>query len=107
MNPQINKKIIAVIGATGRQGGAVVSALHSSGQFKVRALSRNPVKHHDLADEVVEADLNRPETLAAAFKGAYGIFLVTTSSLEGTDERKQGASAVQAARDADVKHVVW
>src|SRR5213592_668128 len=103
-----NKKLIAVIGATGQQGGGVVRALQAGGgQFKVRALSRDPVKHRDLADEVVEADLNRPETLAAAFKGAYGIFLVTTSSLEGTDERKQGAAAVQAAKDAGVKHVVW
>ena len=82
-------------------------ALQASGQFKVRALTRNPGKHRELADEVVEADLNRPETLAAAFKGAYGVFLVTTFSLEGTDERKQGAAAVQAARDAGVKHVVW
>ena len=102
-----NRKLIAVIGATGQQGGGVVRALQAGGQFKVRALTRNPDKHRDLADEVVEADLNRPETLAAAFKGAHGVFLVTTSSLEGTDERKQGAAAVQAARDAGVKHVVW
>src|SRR5713226_6693969 len=102
-----NKKLIAVIGATGQQGGGVVRALQANGQFKVRALTRNPGKHRDLADEVVEADLNRPETLAAAFKGAYGVFLVPTSSLEGTDERKQGAAAVQAAKDAGVKHVVW
>jgi len=102
-----HKKLIAVIGATGQQGGGVVRTLQAGGQFKVRALSRNPGKHRELADEVVEADLNRPETLAAAFKGAYGVFLVTTSSLEGTDERKQGAAAVQAARDAGVKHVVW
>src|SRR6266516_1540746 len=102
-----NKKLIAVIGATGHQGGGVVRALQASGQFKVRALTRNPGKHRELADEVVEADLNRPETLAAAFKGAYGVFLVTTSSLEGTDERKQGAAAVQAAKDAGVKHVGW
>src|SRR5438445_12328808 len=102
-----SKKLIAVIGATGHQGGAVVRALQVGGQFKVRALTRNPDKHRDLADEVVEADLNRPETLAAAFKGAYGVFLVTMSSLEGTDERKQGAAAVQAAKDAGVKHVVW
>src|SRR6266540_3367456 len=102
-----NKKLIAVIGATGQQGGAVVRALQAGGQFKVRALTRNPGKHRDLADEVVEADLNRPETLAAAFKGAYGVFLVTASSLEGTDERKQGAATVQAAKDAGVKHVVW
>ena len=102
-----NRKLIAVIGATGQQGGGVVRALQASGQFKVRALTRDPSKHRDLTDEVVEADLNRPETLTAAFEGAYGVFLVTTSSLEGTDERKQGAAAVQAARNAGVKHVVW
>jgi uncharacterized protein YbjT (DUF2867 family) len=102
-----NDKLIAVIGATGQQGGSVVHALKASSQFKVRALTRNPGKHPDLADEVTEADLNRPETLAAAFKGAHGVFLVTTSWLEGTDERKQGTAAVQAAKDAGVKHVVW
>src|SRR6185295_6288571 len=102
-----NKKLIAVIGATGHQGGGVIRALKAGGQFKVRALTRNPGQHRDLADEVIEADLNRPETLAAAFKGAHGVFLVTTSSLEGTDERKQGTAAVQAAKDAGVKHVVW
>jgi len=100
------QKLIAVVGATGQQGGGVVRALQAGGRFKVRALTRNPGKHR-LADEVTEADLNRPETIAAAFKGAHGVFLVTTSWLEGTDERKQGAAAVQAAKDAGVKHVVW
>ncbi len=70
-----NEKLIAVIGATGQQGGGVVRALQASGQFKVRALSRNPGKHRELADEVVEADLDRPETLNAAFEGAHGVFL--------------------------------
>ena len=46
-----NKKLIAVIGATGQQGGAVVRALQAGGQFKVRALSRNPGQHRDLADD--------------------------------------------------------
>src|SRR6266403_2185873 len=102
-----NKKLIAVIGATGHQGGAVLRALQASGQFKVRALSRNPGKHRDLADEVVEADLNRPETLKAAFEGAHGVFLVTNPREQGADERKQGATAVQAAKDAGAKHFVW
>ena len=106
MSPN-EQKLIAVVGATGQQGGGVVRALQAGGQFKARALTRNPGKHRDLADEVTEADLNRPETIAAAFKGAHGAFLVTTSWLEGTDERKQGAAAVQAAKDAGVKHVVW
>src|SRR5438132_5657567 len=103
-----NKKLIAVIGATGQQGGGVVRALQAGGgQFKVRALSRNPVKHRDLADEVVEADLNRPDTLNAAFEGAHGVFLVTASSLEGTDEFAQGTAAVRAAKAEGVKHFIW
>src|SRR6266481_4109694 len=63
------KKVIAVIGATGRQGGAVLRALQAGGQFQVRALTRNPGKHRELANEVVEADLNRPDTLQPAFAG--------------------------------------
>src|SRR5712692_3606943 len=102
-----DRKLIAVIGATGQQGGAVVRALQASGQFKVRALTRNPGKHRELAAEVVEADLNRPETLKAAFEGAPGIFLVTNFWEEGTDELKQAIAAVRAAKDAGVKHFVW
>jgi uncharacterized protein YbjT (DUF2867 family) len=102
-----SKKLIAVIGATGQQGGAVVRALQAQGQFKVRALTRNPGKHRGLADEVVEADLNRPETLEAAFAGAHGVFLVTNFAEQGTDELKQATAAVQAAKAAGVKHFVW
>ncbi len=102
-----NEKLIAVIGATGQQGGAVVRALQASSQFKVRALSRNPDKHRELADEVVKADLNRPETLKAAFEGAHGVFLVTNFWEEGTDELKQATAAVRAAKDAGVKHFIW
>jgi uncharacterized protein YbjT (DUF2867 family) len=105
--PPDNDKLIAVVGATGQQGGAVVRALQAAGQFKVRALSRNPDKHRDLADEVVEADLDRPETLAAAFEGAHGVFLVTNFWEGGTDELKQATAAVRAAKNAGVKHFVW
>ena len=102
-----DKKLIAVLGATGQQGGAVVRALQASNQFKVRALTRNPAKYRSLADEVVEADLNRPETLASAFKGAHGAFLVTNFQEHGAEELKQATAAVRAAKDAGVKHFVW
>src|SRR5258705_10713878 len=102
-----NKKLIAVIGATGQQGGGVVRALQASGQFKVRALTRNPGEHRNLADEVVEADLDRPETLDAAFEGAHGVFLVTNFGEKGTDERKQATAAIRAAKGAGVEHFVW
>jgi uncharacterized protein YbjT (DUF2867 family) len=102
-----NKKLIAVAGATGQQGGGVVRALQARGQFRVRALTRNPAKHRNLADEVIQADLNRPETLKPAFAGAHGIFLVTNWWEEGTDEVEQATAAVRAAKDAGVKHFVW
>jgi len=102
-----DKKLIAVVGATGQQGGAVARALQAGDQFKVRALTRNPAKHRELADEVVEADLNRPETLASAFDGAHGVFLVTNFQEHGADELKQATAAVHAAKDAGVKHFVW
>src|ERR1700754_1636936 len=97
-----NKKLIAVIGATGQQGGGALRALQARGQFKVRALTRNPDKHRQLAEEVVEADLDRPETLKAAFEGAHGVFLVTDFREAGTDEHKQATAAVRAAKDAGV-----
>jgi uncharacterized protein YbjT (DUF2867 family) len=106
MSPN-ERKLIAVIGATGQQGGAVVRALQASGQFKVRALSRNPGKQRQLAEEVVEADLDRPETLNAAFAGADGVFLVTNFAEPGTDELKQATAAVRAAKEAGVKHFIW
>jgi uncharacterized protein YbjT (DUF2867 family) len=102
-----DRKLIAVIGATGHQGGAVVRALQASGQFKVRALTRNPGKHRELAEEVVEADLDRQETLKAAFEGTHGVFLVTNFWEEGTDELEQATAAVRAAKDVGVKHFIW
>src|SRR5229473_6880325 len=107
MKTKNNEKLIAVIGATGQQGGGVVRALQASSQFKVRALTRNPGKHRELAAEVVEADLNRPETLKAAFAGAHGVFLVTNFWEKGTDELKQATAAVRAAKEAGVKHFIW
>src|SRR5258707_7873405 len=101
------KKRIAVIGATGHQGSAVVHALRAAGQFFVRALTRHPGTYRGLADEVVVADLNRPDTLQPAFTGAHGIFLVTNFWEQGTDEFAQGTAAVRTAKVAGVKHFVW
>src|SRR5438128_8742549 len=86
-----DKKLIAVIGATGQQGGGVVRALQAHGQFKARALTRSPDKNRELAEEVVEADLDKPETVKAAFEGAHGVFLVT-NFYGGADELKQATA---------------
>src|ERR1700748_2234394 len=102
-----DKKLIAVIGATGQQGGGVLRALQANGQFKVRALTRNPDKHRELAEEVVEADLGKPETLKTAFEGAHGVFLVTNFQEAGSDELNHATAAIRAAKDAGVKHLIW
>jgi uncharacterized protein YbjT (DUF2867 family) len=101
------KKLIAVVGATGQQGGSVVRALQAQGNFRVRALTRDPSKHRALADEVVLADLKQPETLKAAFAGAHGVFVVTNAWEAGTDELKQATAAIRAAKDAGVQHFIW
>src|SRR5258708_33301800 len=102
-----SRQLIAVIGATGQQGGGVVRALRSRGHFAVRALTRDPGKLHGQADEVVAADLNRPESLRAAFERAHGVFLVTNFWEQGADEFKQAPAASRARSDASVKHLVW
>ena len=48
------ERVIAVIGASGRQGGAVVHALETDGQFKVRALSR----HLQVASDIGRANID-------------------------------------------------
>ena len=101
-------KTIAVIGATGAQGGGVVRALQERGKFKVRALTRDPNGAQGIADEVVAADLTRPETLGPALEGVYGVF-ANTNSFGGpdTDEVAQGTAAVEAAKAGGVEHYVW
>jgi uncharacterized protein YbjT (DUF2867 family) len=102
-----NQKLIAVVGASGQQAGAVVRALQASGQFKVRALTRNPAKHPKLGDEVVLADFDRPETLKAAFAGAHGVFLVTNAWEAAADEPNQALAGIKAAKEAGVRHLIW
>lgn len=106
--PDSSKPLIAVIGATGNQGGSVLRALQATGKFRTRALTRNPEHHEGIADEVVVADMDSPETLAAAFEGAHGVFVVTNFFQEGgADEFAQGSAAVHAAKAAGVDHFVW
>jgi uncharacterized protein YbjT (DUF2867 family) len=102
----MNKKIIAVIGATGSQGKAVVNSLVNEGTFNIRAITRHPEKYSGKAHEVVFGDLNNVQSLKNAFKNAYGVFVVT-NFWEGIDEIAQGKNAVDAAKAAAIKHFVW
>ncbi len=109
-------KIIAVIGATGAQGGGLVRAILNDrgGSFAARAITRDTSseKARSLADagaEVVQADLDDVDSLTRAFDGAYGAFCVTNfwEHFSPEKELQQAKNLAQAARQAGVKHVVW
>lgn len=110
------KRIIAVLGATGAQGGGVVRAILNDvdGQFQARAITRNPNsdKAKDLAQagvEVVVADLDDIESLKKVFSGAYGIYGVTNfwEHFSPEKETKQANNIAEAAKETGAKHVIW
>jgi len=110
------KRTIAVIGATGSQGGSVARAiLHDrGGDFAVRALTRKPSGERAqalarLGADVVYADSNDLDSLKKAFAGAYGAYCVTDFWGHGDPEREhvQGMAMAEAARCAGLQHVIW
>lgn len=111
-----DKKVIAVVGATGAQGGGLVRAILNDpkGGFAVRALTRdvNSAKAKEFAKlgaEVVAADLDDVQSLKKAFHGAYGVFCVTFywAHLSPEKEMAQAKSMAEAAKAAGVQHVIW
>jgi uncharacterized protein YbjT (DUF2867 family) len=97
--------MIAVLGATGTIGRAVVQALRAAG-MRVRAVVRDPKRARAVLGTgvtAVRADLDRPETLAPALRGAAKAFFVSA-----VDERYPArvAAFLAAARAAGVEHVV-
>ncbi len=111
-----SKKTIAVVGATGAQGGGLARAVLTDpdGPFHVRALTRNPVsdKAAELAGlgaEVVEADLDDPGSLRRAFEGAYGAYCVTNFWEHFSPEKElaQATHMAEAAKDTGLEHVIW
>jgi uncharacterized protein YbjT (DUF2867 family) len=112
----IGKRVIAVVGATGAQGGGLVRAIlnDKNGPFTARAITRNPNsdKAKALADagaEVVAADLDDVKSLKKAFEGAHGAFCVTNfwEHFKPEKEISQARNMAEAAKDAGVHHVIW
>jgi len=111
-----DKKIIAIVGATGAQGGGLAHAILSDlrSEFTVRALTRNvnSDKAKDLAKlgaELVTADIDDVESLKKAFKGAYGVYAVTNfwEHFSPEKETAQAKNMADAALAAGVQHIIW
>lgn len=111
-----NTKIIAVVGATGAQGGGLARAILAdpTGGFALRALTRKP--DGDAAKalaaagaEVVAADLDDEASLRRAFEGAHGVYCVTNFWEHFSPDREmaQAKAMAQAAKAAGVQHAIW
>ena len=111
------KKIIAVVGSTGAQGGGLVRAILSdvNSSFTARGLTRNvnsdkATELAKLGADVVAADLDELESLKrAAFEGAYGAYCVTNfwEHLSPEKELAQATNMARAAKEAGLEHVIW
>jgi len=110
------KKIIAVVGATGAQGGGLVRAILAdpNSPFAVRAITRNPDSDAAKAlaaagAQVVAADIDDEGSLTKALQGAYGAFFVTFfwAHFSPETEQKEAAIMARAAKAAGIKHVIW
>jgi uncharacterized protein YbjT (DUF2867 family) len=111
-----DKKIIAVVGATGAQGGGLARAILAdpNGGFALRAITRDTSKDKAKAlaaagAEVVSADLDNVESLKKAFAGAHGVFGITNfwEHFSAEKEKAQAKNIAEAAKAAGVKHVIW
>jgi uncharacterized protein YbjT (DUF2867 family) len=112
----VETKTIAVIGATGAQGGGLVRAILNdpSGGFAARAITRdvNSDKAKALADmgaEVVAADVDDVESVKKAFDGAHGAYCVTFYWTHFSPEKElaEATNLAMAAKQANVQHAIW
>jgi uncharacterized protein YbjT (DUF2867 family) len=112
----MTRKIIAVTGATGAQGGALVRAIlaDKGGEFAVRAITRKPGSDRGrelsaLGAEVVTADLDDQASVERAFAGAHGAFCLTNFWEHFSPEKElaQAKALAQAAKSTGVAHAVW
>src|SRR4051812_7735136 len=111
-----NKKIIAVVGATGAQGGGLVRAICAdpNSGFTARAITRdvNSDKAKALAAlgaEVVAADIDDEAALTAALRGAHGAFFVTFFWAHMSPEKEKAEARIMAAaaKAAGIQHAIW
>jgi uncharacterized protein YbjT (DUF2867 family) len=111
-----DKKIIAVMGATGAQGGGLVRAILNdpAGGFAARAVTRNVNSDKaralaDLGAEVVAADVDDVQSLKQAYTDAYGAFCVTFFWEHMSPDREivQATNMAEAAKQAGLQHVIW
>jgi len=111
-----DRKVIAVLGATGAQGGGLVHAILADpdGGFAARAITRDARSDKakalaNLGADVVEADIDDEASLTKALQGAYGAYFVTFFWAHFSPEKEIAEARIMAsaAKAAGVEHAVW
>ncbi|GIL13785.1 MAG: NAD(P)-dependent oxidoreductase [Chloroflexota bacterium] len=102
---------LLVTGASGHLGRRVIELLLESQNRTIIATTRTPEKLADFGERGVivrPADFENPASLAKAFAGADRLLLISTDALGVPGQRlNQHRSAVKAAEQAGVSHVVY
>ncbi|KAI4686584.1 uncharacterized protein J4E84_005865 [Alternaria hordeiaustralica] len=117
------KKLAVITGATGNQGGSIARGLLKSGDWQIRAVTRNPSgeKAQKLAAEgmeVVQGSYDDEESVRKAFTGAQAIFAVTqwwepffkgaSQSEAGEIEKRDGIMLARLAAEVKtLEHYIW
>jgi uncharacterized protein YbjT (DUF2867 family) len=105
-------KQVLIFGATGNVGGAAARELLARG-WGVRAVTRDrqskkALALSELGAEMVTADMEDRDSLAAAFEGVKRVFSVQSWVINGVDgEIRQGKAVADAAQAAGVAHLVY
>ncbi len=111
-----DKKVIAVVGATGAQGGGVARSIldEPEGDMTCRALTRDPDSDAARAlaargAEVVQADLDDEKSLTKAFERAHGAYCMTNffEHFSADKELEQASNLARAASAAGIRHAIW
>ncbi|OQD64045.1 hypothetical protein PENPOL_c008G00037 [Penicillium polonicum] len=112
----MESKSIVVVGATGKQGGALIRALSSAPAFHVYALTRNASSAAAQRlrckpnVSVIEGDVNKPSTIFAAIPGpVYGVFCVTSPDpfKPSSFEENQAIPLIDASIQHGVHHFIF
>ena len=112
-------KLLVILGATGQQGGSIISYVLNDSvlakEYKLRGVSRDPSTSlaQDLIQkgvEIVKADVDAPESLKNAFKDAHTVFGQTNTIYDyNAKEREfnQGKAIADEAVAAGVQCLIW
>jgi len=114
---------ICVFGATGQQGGSVARALYQTGQWRIRAVTRdvNTEKARQLSAELpgidlVVADMLDRSAVRRALNGCKAVFLVTDFYTQRNIEKakrglmgetEEGCVVVDAAKEVGVEWMIF